>query len=104
MQQTEKYWNLINRVVLGVLLGVVVVGIALAFIPKVRQFNTYQEKSQTLQREIDQTLLAEQTLKEQQRRFTTDPDFVERIAHEVGYAHPDETIFHFPNVPETDER
>ena len=74
------------------------------FIPKVRQFNTYQEKSQTLQSKIDQTLLAEQTLKEQQRRFTTDRDFVERIAHEVGYAHPDETIFHFPNVPETDER
>lgn len=104
MQQTEKYWSLVNRVVLGVLFAVVIVGIALAFIPKVRQFNTYQEKSQTLQREIDQTLLAEQSLKEQQRRFTTDRDFVERIAHEVGYAHPDETIFHFPNVPETDER
>ncbi len=104
MQQTEKYWNLINRVVLAVLLGVVVIGIALAFIPKVRQFNTYQEKSQTLQSEIDQMLIAEQTLKEQQRRFTTDRDFVERIAHEVGYAHPDETIFHFPNVIETDDR
>ncbi|MFL2860846.1 MAG: septum formation initiator family protein [Pontiellaceae bacterium] len=104
MQQTEKYWNLINRVVLGVLLVVVVVGIALAFIPKVHQFNTYQERSQMLQREIDQALITEQTLKEQQRRFTTDPDFVERIAHEVGYAHPDETIFHFPKTPENDER
>ena len=103
MQQTEKYWNLINRVVLGVLLGVVVVGIALAFIPKVRQFNTYQERVKRFNAKSTKRSLAEQTLKEQQRRFATDPDFVERIAHEVGYAHPDETIFHFPNIPETDE-
>ena len=103
MQQTEKYWNLINRVVLGILLGVVVVGIALAFIPKVHQFKTYQERSQSLQREIDQTIIAEQTLKEHQRRFATDSDFVEPIAHEVGYAHPDETIFHFPSTLETNE-
>ena len=35
MQQTEKYWNLINRVALGVLLVMVILGIAMAFIPKI---------------------------------------------------------------------
>lgn len=102
MQQTKSYWNLIHRVVLAILIGIVIVGIALAFIPKVNQLHTYEERSRALQRDIDQTIQEEQRLKEYQHRFSTDPTFVERIAHEVGYAHEDETIFYFPE--ETDER
>jgi|TARA_X000000950_G_scaffold265644_1_gene340140 cell division protein FtsB len=104
MRQTETYWSIINRVGLGVLILVAIIGISLAFIPKVNQLNTYQQRSEELQREIDKTTAAEQQLKENQRRFATDPDFVERIAHEVGYAHPEETIFHFPENLEKDER
>ena len=40
----------------------------------------------------------------QQHRLVNDPTFVERIAHKIGYARADETIFHFPKDEESDER
>ncbi len=96
MQQTEKYWNLINRIVLVAIILMACVGVGLAFTPKVRQLKEYQQTSNSLQQRIEVTVEAEQELKNKQRRFSSDPDFIEKVAHEVGYARPDETIFHFP--------
>lgn len=96
MQQTEKYWNLINRIVLMAVVAMAVVGIVLAFAPKVRQMQSYQDTRDTLQQRIDVTLAAEKELKEKQQRFLTDPSYVEKVAHEVGYARSDEMIYHFP--------
>lgn len=96
MQQTEKYWNLINRIVLIAIVIMAGVGVVLAFTPKVRQLQSYQETSDALQQRISVTLTAEQDLKNKQRQFNSDPDFVEKVAHEVGYARTNETIFHFP--------
>ena len=99
MQQTEKYWNLINRIVLVAIGVMAVVGVLLAFGPKVRQMKNYQNTRDTLQERIDQTVAAEKELKSKQQRFLTDPAYVERVAHEVGYARKDETIFQFPEEP-----
>ncbi len=96
MQQTEKYWNLINRVVLVAISVMAVVGIVLAFTPKVKQIQAYQNTRDTLQQRLEVTVIAERDLKEKQRRFRTDPSYVERVAHEVGYARKDEMIYHFP--------
>jgi cell division protein FtsB len=96
MQQTEKYWNLINRIVLIAIVIMAGVGVVLAFTPKVRQLQTYQETYDSLQHRIDVTVESEKELKEKQRRFLSDPEFVEKVAHEVGYASKDEMIFHFP--------
>ena len=96
MQQTEKYWNLINRVVLVAISVMAGVGIVLAFTPKVKQIQAYQNTRDTLQQRIEVTVIAERDLKEKQRRFRTDPSYVERVAHEVGYARKDEMIYHFP--------
>ena len=96
MQQTEKYWNLINSIVLGAVVVMAGVGVVLAFTPKVKQLQVYQDTSDELQQRIEVTVSAEQELKEKQRRFFSDPEFVEKVAHEVGYARNSETIFHFP--------
>ncbi|MEN7973138.1 MAG: septum formation initiator family protein [Verrucomicrobiota bacterium] len=96
MQQTEKYWNLINRIVLMAAVAMAAVGAVLAFAPKVKQMQTYQNTRDTLQQRIDVTVAAERELKEKQQRFLTDPAYVERVAHEVGYARRNEAIFHFP--------
>ena len=95
MQQTEKYWNLINRVVLAAVAVMAVVGIVLAFTPKVKQIRSYQETRDNLQQRIEIHVAAERDLREKQRRFRTDPTYVERVAHEVGYARKDEMIYHF---------
>lgn len=96
MQQTEKYWNLINRIVLIAIILMACVGVVLAFTPKVRQLQEYQQTSDSLQQRIEVTVNAEQELKDKQRRFFSDPEFVEKVAHEIGYARTNETIFHFP--------
>jgi cell division protein FtsB len=96
MQQTEKYWNLINRIVLAAVVVMAIVGVVLAFAPKVQQMQDYQNTRDTLQQRIDITLSAEKELKEKQQRFLTDPSYVEKVAHEVGYARKDEMIYHFP--------
>ena len=96
MQQTEKYWNLINRIVLVAIIFMAGVGVVLAFTPKVRQLQEYQETSDSLQQRIEITVTTEQELKDKQRRFFSDPEFVEKVAHEIGYARTNETIFHFP--------
>ena len=96
MQQTEKYWNLINRIVLVAVIIMAAVGIVLAFTPKVKQMQAYQNTRDKLQQRIDVTVASEKELKEKQQRFRTDPLYVEKVAHEVGYARKGEMIFHFP--------
>ena len=96
MQQTEKYWNLINRIVLAAISLMAVVGVVLAFAPKVKQMQAYQQTRDTLQQRIDVTIAAEKELKDKQQQFLNDPVYVERVAHAVGYARKGETIYHFP--------
>jgi cell division protein FtsB len=96
MQQTEKYWNLINRIVLVAVVVMAAVGIVLAFAPKVKQMQAYQITRDTLQQRIEITVAAEIDLKDKHQRFLTDPSYVEKVAHEVGYASKGEMIFHFP--------
>ncbi len=98
MQQTEKYWNLINRIVLAAIGVMAIVGVALAFAPKVKQMQTYQNTRDTLQHRIDIAVSDERELKEKQRRFLSDPAYIEKVAHEVGYARKGEMIYHFPEA------
>ena len=96
MQQTEKYWNLINRIVLIAIAFMAVVGVVLAFTPKVKQMQSYQRTLDEKEQRIEITETAEKETKENIRRFKSDPSYVEKVAHEVGYARADETIYHFP--------
>jgi cell division protein FtsB len=70
-------------------------GILMVFLPKVKQMQAYQETSDELQQQIDRTLAQEKELKTKQQRFLSEPYYVEKIAHEVGYAYPNEVIFQF---------
>jgi cell division protein FtsB len=95
MQQTEKYWNMILRGAMAIVAGMLLAGAILMFLPKVKQMQTYQDKRDTLKQQIEVTVAAEKELKGKQHRFLSDPAYVEKVAHEVGYARQDETIFHF---------
>jgi len=99
MQQTEKYWDIIHRVVVTVVLIMAVGGIVLTFSPKIKQMNTYQHIRRELQIKIDANVAKEKELIEKRHRYKTDRTFVERIAHERGYARKDEVIFLLPEEP-----
>ncbi len=96
MQQTEKYWNMILRGAITVIAGMLLFGVVLMFLPKVKQMQGYQNTRDILQVNIDKTVAAEKELKSKHQRFNTDPTYIERVAHEVGYAHKGEMIYHFP--------
>lgn len=87
---------MILRGAMSIVAVMLLVGVILAFSPKVKQLQAYQNTNDMLQQRIDVTVTAERELKEKQRRFLSDPAFVEKVAHEVGYARAGETIFHFP--------
>lgn len=93
MQQTEKYWNLINRFVLVAIVIMAGVGVVLAFGPKVNELKQYQEINDDLQVRIDSVYDEINDFKEKQRRFSSDRVFVERVAHEVGYVYPGEIMY-----------
>ena len=95
MQQTEKYWNLINRIVIVAILAMTVIGATLLFAPKVQQMQMYKERLASKQRSCKLQREISNEFAKKSRRLNTDREFAERVAHEIGYAKPNEIIFHF---------
>lgn len=90
-----SHWVAIYRfawVALGVL---VLVGMGFMFVPLFQQDREYHRRESALGEEIRHDEERIRELKLKQERFQSDPAFVERIAHEIGLAKPNETIFRF---------
>ncbi len=94
-----NFWVIVYRfagVALGILLAVAVM---VMFVPQYQQYRAFQAREAAL---LDEIRLEEEmlnTLRLKQERFRNEPRYVERIAHEVGLAKPDETIFRFVDDP-----
>jgi molybdopterin synthase catalytic subunit len=102
MQQTEKYWRLITRTaVIGVFV-MMGVGAVLIFTPTIRETKARQKKLERLEAQIKKEKEAAEKNATNSRRFSTDPEFVERVAHEVGYVSPDETVYIVPSEEDED--
>lgn len=97
MQQTEKYWNLINRIVVIGVFIMIGIGAVLIFTPTVRETKIRQRTLDKLEEQAKDGIKSATKDATNSRRFTTDAEFVERIAHEVGYVRPDETVYLFPS-------
>lgn len=91
----QKYWNKVYRylALAGVLL--VLIGAAIAFLPKINQFQGYQDTKSTLEADIRSEEERIQRYRMNQEKFSTDKHFVQKIAHEIGFAHEGETIYQF---------
>lgn len=96
---SQKYWNKVYRylALAGVLL--VLIGAAFAFFPKANQFQNYQGIKGELEVEIRASEERIKELRLNQEKFSTDKRFVEKIAHEIGFAHEGETIYQFEEAP-----
>lgn len=94
-----SHWVVIYRFAWITLTLLVLIGIGFMFMPLVQQDREAQRREATLKEEIRMDEERIRQLKIQQERFETDPAFVERIAHEMGLARPDETIFRFVDDP-----
>jgi cell division protein FtsB len=88
-------WNVIYRFTWVVLTGMILVAFGIMFWPLVMEHRALQQKETELLESIRTDELRIRELKLKQERFANDPDFVERIAHDIGLARPNETIFRF---------
>jgi len=97
----QKQWNIIYRYAALAAVLLALIGVVFAFLPKVSQFKNYRETKTTLEAEIrsEEEQIKELHLK--QEKFSTDKHFVQKIAHEIGFAHEGEVIFQFDNNPAT---
>ena len=96
-----KYLKPFYRFLLLSIVVLAAIGAAFAFLPKVNQFREYQETRSSLEEKIrtENTRCNERRLNQQ--KFSTDKHFVQKLAHEKGFAHEGETIYQFANTPET---
>ena len=99
----QKYWNVLYRYAVLAAILLALIGVVIAFLPKVTQFGSYQEKKGDLEAEIrgDEERIKE--LRLNQEKFSTDKHFVQKIAHEVGFAHDGEVIFQFNEQSSTND-
>lgn len=91
-----SYWVVIYRFAWTLLVVLLLIGVLCIFIPKCNSLHELQQKRTEKQEE--NSLLKRQTVDyiEKQARFETDPEFVERTAHDSGRVKTNETVFKFP--------
>jgi cell division protein FtsB len=90
-----NYWVVIYRLALFLLIVLFAVGIAFIFVPQMNRVRQMQQKKADLQEENRNLRNMTQDLRENQRRFESDPEFVERTARQMGMVKPNEVVFKF---------
>lgn len=96
MRQASKFLELIKKIVLGIFILFILLGIYFAFYPKVKDREKYKEIYLSNERKIEDLTKKEKKLKQDINLLKNDPKYAEQIAHEKGYARENETIFYFP--------
>ena len=91
-----NYWVLLYRFAWIVVIVLCVIGVITIFLPECHSFQELQRRKLALEDGNARLEARVRELEQNQARFRTDPEFVERIARGQGMAKPGETIFKFP--------
>lgn len=91
---------LIYRFVWIALAVLLLAGMGFMFVPLIQQDREFQRREAQLAESIEQHEQEIRQLRLKQERFLSDPDFVERIAHDMGLVKPNEFIFRFVDEDE----
>lgn len=91
-----NFWVLVYRFAWIAIVASCVMALICVFLPKTHNYQTLQKRKAVLEQGNAQIEAKVRQLRQNQRRFQTDPAFVERVAREHGMAMPGETIFKFP--------
>lgn len=97
----QNYWNKLYRYVAAGIVLLALIGAALAFLPKIRQFQGYQDTKNKLEADIRTEETHIRDLRLNQQKFSTDKNFVQKLAHEKGFAHEGETIYQLDGPSDT---
>jgi len=68
-------------------------------LPELNRTNELRATRENVREECDRYAAAIQDLKQKQALFESNPEYVEKIAHEQGYVNPGETVILFEGEP-----
>ena len=88
-----SYWGVVGRFAWIVAFVLLVVGLIAVTMPKCRDFQNLQARKLALSDGNERLRAQGHELDEKQRKFRTDPEFVERVAREQGRVKPGETLY-----------
>lgn len=88
-----KIWPVVQLWAFIVVIVVLVSGAAILFLPEIRRHQMSEARLIEMKKILEDKSTHLQELQERQRRFKTEPSYVEHVAHELGLAHPGETVF-----------
>jgi len=92
----------LTKVVIGLILAAVVVGVAIWYLPLINQNERMRRELHRLGSEIKREEDMARQMKSATEALRNDPRTVERLAREkLGYARPGETVIRFQNPPAT---
>ena len=91
-----NFWVLLYRFAWLVVIASCVVAVVCVFLPKTHNYQTLQKQKDGLEQGNALMESRVRQLEQSQKRFHSDPAFVERVAREQGMAMPGETVFRFP--------
>ena len=92
---TVNFWAILYKAACIAVAVAVAIAIVCIFLPQSHRFKEMEGRKLVLQESNAKLEARLRDLNEDQRKFRTDPEFVERIAREQGMAKPGETIFRF---------
>ncbi len=92
-----SYWTFIYRLAWTMLAVLLLTGSAFIFVPRYQELQELQRRETALLDQIRQKEEILRSLRIKQERFENDPEFVERIAHDIGMARPNEVIYRYSN-------
>ena len=93
-----NFWVVMYRFAWIVVIIACVIAVVCVFLPKAHSYQELQDRKMILADNNAHMEARVRQLEQNQQRFHSDPDFVERIARGQGMAKPGETIFRFPTT------
>ncbi|MCK5528566.1 MAG: septum formation initiator family protein [Kiritimatiellae bacterium] len=87
---------------IGVLVILTITGLAVLFLPKIRNIRELQRRKSALETENKNIEQQTKQLRLKREKFKTDPEFIERVARRSGRVKPNEVIFKFTDEDKTE--
>ncbi|WFB37430.1 septum formation initiator family protein [Kiritimatiellota bacterium B12222] len=85
----------LTKMMAAMIAVLVICGAIVGFIPQFRKYQDHDNRLAELRTEKAKEELRLQDLRIRQERFQNDPDYVRKVAHEIGLVEPNEMVFRF---------
>ena len=92
-------WVGVQKFIAGLIVVVCLIGVALLFVPEYAKYRDRQEKKRRFIEAAANEEAQRKHYLQLQERFTTDPQFVEHTAREVGMVKTNESVFRLTDGP-----